>query len=111
MQDRKGNQKSPVTAAWEGSQEGPGRRGGEESFRLPGRAAPPGSHASKDGHRKERHPTPSVHCSAAHSSQTRKQPKRLWTEERIETWPVRQRNATQPLKQTEQCCSQQRGRT
>ena len=28
MQDRKGNQKSPVTAAWEGSQEGPGRRGG-----------------------------------------------------------------------------------
>ena len=96
---------------WRGSREGSGRRGREESFRLPGTAALRVPVPARTGIEKERHPTPSAHCSPAHSSQTRKQPKCLWTEEWIEMWPVRQRNVTQLLKQTEQCCLQQRGRT
>lgn len=71
-----------------GSREGPGQRGGGHSRGRAGgdRKRVSGTRGqqllqaptpARMGIEKERRTRPSVHCSAAHSSQTRRQPKRL----------------------------------
>lgn len=79
-----------------GSQEGQGQSAREEYFRHPRTAPPPVPTPARTGIENESRTRPSVHCNAAHSSQTRKQIKCLSTEEWIKMWPVIEQNIAQP---------------